>query len=376
MKLQLTEEQANRQTHFRDFADSEIAPRADRHDREERLSSAVIAKLAEQGCLGAMLSEAYGGRQMDAVSFGLLNEEIGRVCTGARGLLTVQNMIVQSLERWGNDAQKAQWLPELAAGKKIAGFALTEPDHGSDAGNIQTRAERDGDRFLITGHKKWISYGQIADVFLLFARIDGQVSALLLERETEGLSIEPMKGLLGARGSMLAELHLDRCAVPETNLVGNVGFGLVPVAFTALDIGRYSIAWGCVGLAQGCLDSSIKYTKSRKQFGARLRDQQLIKRMIAEMMVDIAAARLVCYQAGLLSQTDDRDALKNMMIAKYVASNMAVRVAGAAVQVHGANGYSRDYPVERFYRDAKIGQMIEGSNEMLQLMISRYGYKR
>ncbi|MHC4521790.1 MAG: acyl-CoA dehydrogenase family protein, partial [Planctomycetota bacterium] len=156
----------------------------------------------------------------------------------------------------------------------------------------------------------------------------------------------------------------------------NLGFGLVPVAFTALDVGRYSIAWGAVGLAQACLDSSIQYTKRRKQFGARLRDHQLIKRMITDMMVEITAARLVCYQAGLLSESDDHDSLNNMCMAKYCATNMAVRVANAAVQVHGANGYSRDYPVERCLRDAKIGQMIEGSNEMLQLMISRYGYKR
>ena len=188
--------------------------------------------------------------------------------------------------------------------------------------------------------------------------------------------MEPMKGLLGARGSMLAELHFERCAVPAENLVGNIGFGLVPVAFTALDVGRYSIAWGCVGLAQACLDSCIQYTKSRRQFGVRIRDHQLIKRMTTDIMVDIAAARVMCYQAGLLSASDDRDSLKNMLMAKYFASNMAVRVANAAVQIHGANGYSRDYPVERCWRDAKVGQMIEGSNEMLQLMISRYAYKK
>ncbi len=376
MKINLSEEQAAKQALFREFANAEVAPHADRHDREELLSADVIQKMAGQGFLGAMLGESYGGRQMDPVTFGLLNEEIGRACTAARGLITVQNMIVQALSRWGSDVQKNRWLGDLASGRKIAAFALTEPEHGSDAANIQTIAERSDKDFVLTGHKKWISYGQIANVFLVFARTDGRVSAFLVERETAGLSIEPTKGILGARGSMLAELNFDRCAVPAANLVGNIGFGLVPVAFTALDVGRYSIAWGCVGLAQACLDSCVRYTRSRRQFGVRLRDHQLVKRMITDIMVDIAAARLMCYQAGLLGVSDDRDSLKNMLMAKYFASNMAVRVANAAVQIHGANGYSRDYPVERCLRDAKIGQMIEGSNEMLQLMISRYAHKK
>jgi glutaryl-CoA dehydrogenase (non-decarboxylating) len=376
MKINLSEEQTAKQALFREFANDEVAPHANHHDREEFLSTEVIGKMAGQGFLGAMLGESYGGQQMDPVTFGLLNEEIGRACTAARGLITVQNMIVQALSRWGSDTQKDQWLRDLATGRKIAAFALTEPEHGSDAANIQMIAERPGENFVLTGHKKWISYGQIANVFLVFARTDGRVSTFLVERETAGLSIEPMKGILGARGSMLAELHFDHCVVPAANLVGNIGFGLVPVAFTALDVGRYSIAWGCVGLAQACLDSCVRYTRSRRQFGVRIRDHQLVKRMVTDIMVDIAAARLMCYQAGLLSVSDDRDSLKNMLMAKYFASNMAVRVANAAVQIHGANGYSPDYPVERCLRDAKIGQMIEGSNEMLQLMISRYAHKK
>lgn len=376
MKLSLTEEQTARQAEFRAFADEEIAPHADLHDREERLTEGVIRKMAAQGCLGAVVPTSFGGQAMDAITFGLLNEEVGRACSAARGLITVQNMAARVLDRWGSDEQKQRWLPDLAAGRKIAAFALTEPEHGSDAANIQATAEETDDGFVISGDKRWISYGQIADVFLVFAQAAGRPSAFLLERDTPGLTIEPMKGLLGARGSMLAELRLTDCRVPGENLVGNLGFGLVPVAFTALDVGRYSIAWGAVGLAQACLDSSIQYTKRRKQFGARLRDHQLIKRMIADMMVEITAARLVCYQAGLLSESDGRDSLNNMCMAKYCATNMAVRVANAAVQVHGANGYSRDYPVERCLRDAKVGQMIEGSNEMLQLMISRYGYKK
>jgi hypothetical protein len=376
MKLRLTEAQQARQAEFRTFVDAEIARHADRHDRQECLSEAVIFKMARQGYLGATVPAAFGGQGMDAITFGLLNEEVGRGCTAARGLLTVQSMATRVIDRWGSDVQKQRWLRDLAAGEKIGAFALTEPEHGCDAANIETTAEQDDDGFLINGRKRWISYGQIADVFLVFAQTEKRVSAFLVERKTPGLTIEPMKGLLGARGSMLAELHFQDCRVPAENLVARLGFGLVPVGFTALDVGRYSIAWGAVGLAQACLDASIRYTKRRKQFGVRLRDHQLVKRLITNMMVEIAAARLMCYQAGLLSEADDHDTLNNMCMAKYFATNMAVRVANAAVHVHGANGYSGDYPVERFLRDAKIGQMIEGSNEMLQLMISRYGYKK
>jgi alkylation response protein AidB-like acyl-CoA dehydrogenase len=376
MKISLTEEQAARRAEFRAFVDAEIAPHADLHDREERLSEDVIRKMAAQGYLGATVPAAYGGQVMDAITFGLLNEEIGRGCTAARGLITVQSMATRVIDRWGSDAQKTRWLRELATGQKIGAFALTEPEHGCDAANIEATAEQTDGGFVINGRKRWISYGQIADVFLVFAQTEKRVSAFLVERDTPGLTVEPMKGLLGARGSMLAELRFEDCRVAAENLVARLGFGLVPVGFTALDVGRYSIAWGAVGLAQACLDSSIQYTKRRKQFGVRLRDHQLIKRMITDMMTDITAARLMCCQAGVLSETDDRDSLNNMCMAKYHATNMAVRVTNAAVQMHGANGYSRDYPVERFYRDAKIGQMIEGSNEMLQLMISRYGYKK
>lgn len=371
----LSEAQKRQQAEFREFVDAEVAPLADRCDREARLPPELIARLARRGYLGALTPAEYGGRGMDMLTFGLLNEELGRGCTSARTLITVQNMAIRAIHRWGSDPLKESWLRPLASGRKIAAFGLTEPEHGCDAGGIETTITPSGDDLVLDGHKRWISYGQIADVFLAFGQTEGKLCAVLVERDSPGLSIVPMPGILGDRAGMLAELRFEGCAVPAANLVGGVGFGLSAVGFTALGIGRYSIAWGCVGMAQACLDASLRYTRSRKQFGERLREHQLIKSMIADMAVEITAARALCYQAGVQGEADDREAFELMLMAKYFASNVAVRVSGNAVQIHGANGYTRDYPVERFFRDAKITQMIEGSNEMLQLMISRYAYR-
>ena len=198
---------------------------------------------------------------------------------------------------------------------------------------------------------------------------------MIVERNTPGLTITPISGILGARGTMLAQLDFNQCRVPENHLVGGIGFGLHPVAFTALDLGRYSIAWGCVGMAQACLDASILYARSRKQFGKYLGDHQLIQALITDMVVDIKAARLLCEKAGQLKAANDQRSMREMLVAKYYAAKMANRVTASAVQIHGANGYSRDYCVERFYRDAKIMETIEGSHQMMQIMIAKYGYQ-
>ena len=375
MNIELSAEQKENQAIFRDYANSRIAPHADRHDHEQRISPELINDLAKHGYLAGTVPNEYGGRNMDMITFGLLNEELNRACTSVRSLVTVQSMVAHAVDAWGNEDLKKQWLSALARGEKIAAFAMTEPEYGCDVGNIQTTVEFSDGSLILNGHKKWISYGLIADVFLVFARNDNSICALLLEKGTVGLIVEPMAEIMGTRAAMLAELKFDNCTIPATNILGTIGFGLSTVGFSALNIGRYSIAWGCVGMAQACYEHCIQYTRTRKQFGVRLRDHQLIKRKIANMMVDIKAARLMCYQAGILMNSGHRDIFKNMLMAKYFASKVAVSVTTDAVQIHGANGYSREYPVERFFRDAKIMEMIEGSNQMLQIMISRYGYK-
>jgi hypothetical protein len=280
-------------------------------------------------------------------------------------------MAALTIWRWGTEAQKAQWLEKLGQGHAIAAFALTEPEAGSDAREIRTEAVASGDDFLLSGHKKWITFAQIADLFLVFARSQRGPCAFLLERDTPGLVISPVQGMLGTRASMMAEVHFQQCRVPKKNLVGAPGFGLSHIASSALDCGRYSVAWGCVGIAQACLETCLQYTGQRKQFGALLRDHQLVQRMIAHMVVGVKAARLLCYNAGQLKDAGDPTSMIETSIAKYFACRTAAEVARDAVQIHGANGCSSEYPAERFYRDAKIMEIIEGSNEIQEITIAQ-----
>jgi glutaryl-CoA dehydrogenase (non-decarboxylating) len=375
MKIELTLQQQELKSEFRTFVDREIIRCADKCDREEYTSPELIKKLAQKGYLGALLPKEIGGREMDAISYGILNEEIGRGCSSLRSLLTVHNMVCQALIKWGSKSQKEYWLPKLATGEKIAAFALSEPNVGSDAKNIETTATISGDSYILNGQKKWITYGQIADVFLVFAQWEGKPSAFLVEKDSPGLSVVPIFGMLGTRASMLAELHFDNCLIPQENLVCRPGFGFSHVASSALDYGRYSVAWGCVGIAQACLEACIKYTSERKQFNVYLKDHQLIRQMISEAIVNIKAARLLCYQAGYLKDIGDPRSIVETSIAKYFSSTMATKVANDAVQIHGGNGCSSEYPVQRYLRDTKIMEIIEGSTQIQQITIAESGYQ-
>ena len=375
MQIELTDQHSSDKSDFKRFADKEIAPYADRFDQEQRIPIELIEKLAQSGYLAAILPEEYGGRDMDIVKYGLLTEEIGRGCASVRSLLTVHDMVAWTLLKWGSKKQKEYWLPKLASGAAIAALGLTEPDVGSDAKAVKTAAALSGDSCVLNGTKRWVSFGQIADVFLIFAQSDGKPAAFLVERERQGLAVVPITGLLGTKASMLGELHLNECRIPKDNVVGAIGFGFSHVASTALDHGRYSVAWGCVGIAQACLDSCLQYASERKQFGNHLRDYQLISRMITDMIVNVKAARLLCYQAGYLKSKGDPDAMMETMIAKYFASTMLSKVASDAVQIHGANGCSSDYSVQRHFRDAKVMEIIEGTTQIHQINIARYAYQ-
>src|SRR5579864_718425 len=360
--MELTFEQQRLRTAFREFADAHIVPHANAWDRAERMPAEVVRQLADKGYLGAVLPADCGGAGFDMVGFGLLNEELGRGCSSIRSLLTVHSMAALTIWRWGTEAQKAQWLKKLGQGQAIAAFALTEPEAGSDAREIRTEAVVSGDDFLLSGHKKWITFAQIADLFLMFAKSQRGPCAFLVERDTPGLVISPVDGMLGTRASMMAELHLEQCRVPKKNLVGAPGFGLSHIASSALDCGRYSVAWGCVGIAQACLESCLQYTGRRKQFGALLQDHQLVQRMITRMVVETKAARLLCWNAGRLKYAGDPASVVETSAAKYFACKTAARAARDAVQVHGAIGCINEYAPERLFRDAKLMEIIEGSN--------------
>jgi alkylation response protein AidB-like acyl-CoA dehydrogenase len=369
--MELTAEQQRRRAAFRKFADEQIVPHANAWDRAEVMPAEIVGQLASKGYLGAVLPADQGGAGLDMVEFGLLNEELGRGCSSVRSLLTVHSMVALAISRWGTEEQKAECLEKLGSGHTIAAFALTESEAGSDAREIKTEAVASGDDFLLSGHKRWITFAQIADLFLVFARSPQGPCAFLLERNTPGLTISPVLGMLGTRASMMAELRLEKCRVAKRNLLGPPGFGLSHIASSALDCGRYSVAWGCVGIAQACLESCLQYTGRRKQFGTLLRDHQLVQRMIAHMVVGVKAARLLCYHAGRLKDAGDPASMMETSIAKYFACKTAAEAARDAVQIHGANGCSSEYSAQRFYRDAKIMEIIEGSNEIQEITIAK-----
>jgi len=375
MNLELNESQRKSQAEFRAFVDKNIAPYASEFDREERIPQSLIRDLGARGYLGAVAPIEKGGGGMDAMTWGLLCQELGRGSASLLSLLTVHSMVIQALVRWGSEEQRDLWMPKLASGEVVAAFALSEPGVGSDAANCQTAACRDGDDYVVTGEKRWISFGQIADVFLLFGNVDGASSAFLVESDRDGFSRRAIGGMLGFRSAMLAALSFENCRVPSANIVGRPGFGFSHVAGTALDHGRFCIAWGALGLIQGCLDACLDYADKREQFGALLKNHQLVSAMIADMHVQSKAAALLCQNAARLKELGDPQLIMETSIAKYFASQAAVRIALDAVQIHGANGCAEDYPVARYLRDAKILEIIEGSNQIQQMIIAKYGYQ-
>jgi methoxymalonate biosynthesis protein len=354
---------------FRSFVDKEIAPYAEQFDRTETVPPDVLSKLSERRYWGALLPTDVGGLDMDMATFAALHEEVGRGCSSVRGLLTAHAMVAFAIQKWGTSEQRARWLPVLASGELIAAFALTEPDAGSDVGRIASQAHKEAGGYRITGHKKWITAAQVAGLFLVFARTEQGIAAFLVERETSGLEIVPMYALLGARASMLGEVVLEDCHLTPSALLGPEGFGIGAVVTGALDLGRYSVACGCVGIIGGCLDASSAYASERMSGGEKLRDKQLIRRMISDMVCDLWAARLLCRRAGELKEAGDPGTIGATCMAKYFASEAAARASRNAVQIHGANGCSRRYPVERYFRDAKVMEIIEGSSEIQQLIL-------
>lgn len=372
MNLTLTPELLEIQKTYRAFVDEQIMPVAEANDQAQNTPDSLIELLGEQGFLDVGIPANYGGVGMEALQYGLQLEQIGRASASLVSLLTVHGMAAQVINRWGSDSQKRKWLPELASGKVIGAFALSEPNIGSDANNVETQAVKDGNSYVLSGKKKWISFAQSANVFILIAQCQGQATAFLMPRDTEGLLVEPVQNMLGFRSAMLGEITLDECRIPAENMLGRVGFGFTHVAGMALDQGRYCIAWGSLGMMQCCVESSISYAKERKQFGVSLSDHQLIQHMLADMLTQSKAARLMCYQAAILREAANPRQIMETSIAKYFVTQALSKAAADAVQIHGANGCSSNYPVQRHWRDAKIMEIIEGSNQIQQMVISAH----
>lgn len=362
---------------FRIWVDEHIVPFADAYDIAQETPPEMIQKLAQAKLLGALVPIDFGGEAMDALTWGLLCEEVGRGSASLLSLLTVQAMMIQTLVKWGTPQQREKWLPRLASGETIGGFALTEPNIGSDARNIESTATFNEDgTYTLVAQKKWISFGQSASIYLLFAKVGDQPAAFLVERGMPNFTVDPIEGMMGFRSANLANLHLDHVVVPAENMVGKPGFGFSHMASTALDQGRYCIAWGCVGLARASVEASLNYAGSRMQFGKPLIEHQLIQQMVTDMMVKTKAARLLCMDAAWLKMNGEPSLIMETSAAKYYASRVAVEAANDAVQIHGANGFSSAYPVQRFFRDAKVMEIIEGSTQMQQMIIARSGFQQ
>jgi alkylation response protein AidB-like acyl-CoA dehydrogenase len=371
MQFDLTREQVEARESFKAFVDQHIVPNAGTYDRDEALTPGIIHALARERYLVATLPVETGGAGLNMVSYALLIEEIGRGCGSVRNLVSVQGMVAHAIMKAGNQAQREHWVPRIAAGEVLAAFALSEPEVGSDARNINTSATHTNDGYVLNGAKRWVSFGQTADLFLTFASLNGETAAFLVERGTPGLAAKPISGLLGLRASQLAELSFHDCLVPSVNLLGTGSFAFQMIATPALDYGRFGTACGCVGLGEACLTASLAYTRQRTQFGVPLYRHQLVQQKLTDMITDVDAARLLCRRAAHSRDNRVPDAVRQTLVAKYYASKMAYRVAGDAVQLHGANGCSPDYSVERYLRDAKVQEIIEGTSQIHQIQIAQ-----
>jgi butyryl-CoA dehydrogenase len=354
----------------REFADREIVPHARDWDRSEEMDRAIVGRLAEVGYLGAAFPEAYGGMGLDTVSYCLITEELGRADSSVRGIVSVNvGLVGKTIARWGTDEQKHQWLPRLSSGDALGCYALTEPGAGSDPSSLATRAARDGDEWSISGSKIFITLGTWATVALVFARAGDKITCFLVPTDADGFSAQPLKGKLGLRAQDTGELSLEGVRVPADSVLGGEGEGM-KVALSALDNGRISLAAGCVGIAQGCLDACLDYAKERRQFGRSIASFQLVQELLAEMAVEAEAARLLTWRAALAADSGQRHTLESS-IAKYYASEAAVRAANAAVQIHGGYGYVDEYPVGKYLRDARVTTLYEGTSQIQKLIIGR-----
>ena len=357
---------------FRTYIDEAVFPRSNEWEEREYIPDDVLSDFSGRGYFGAYIPKTWGGMEMDSLTFGVLCAEIARGNVSLLSMLTVHNMTAQAILRWGTDEQKSRLLPSLTSGKLHAAFALTEPETGSDASNISTAAVPDDDGYVLNGAKKWISFSSKADLFLVIARCPEEgPTAFLIDRNTPGLTVTPMNGLLGFRAAGVSELTFTDCRVGKDSLLGIPGGGFSYVAGYALDHGRYCVGWGGTGVIAGCLETSVDYARNRMQFGRPLRSHQLIQAMVADMATDMEAAKALAMRAAASREGMEPESIMLTSTLKYFTSKAALRAASDAVQIHGGNGCGAEYPVQRYYRDAKVCEIIEGSSQMQQLMISR-----
>lgn len=362
-----------RHRQFKAFVAANVEPLAEQWDREQKLPDAILGMLAQSGYFGCSLPVEYGGKGWDAVSFGLLCEALGRSSPALADILTIQAMVSMTLLKWGTPEQRNTWLPPLARGEMIGAFALTEAGAGSATHAMTTEFIRNHESgsLILNGSKKWISGAQFADVFLVFGTLGGSPMVCLVPREAAGLQITPITDLLGFRAAGLGELHFRNVAVPATGMIGRPGFALSHVAPVGLHHGRISTACSALGLLRGCLEESVAHASRRKLGNRMVGDLGMIRSLLASMGTDLEAAALLCRAACRAEDEHLPEAFEKALMAKYFTSRAAVRAAADAVQIHGASGCHGSSPVSRFYRDAKILEIIEGTTQVHEDLLGR-----
>ncbi len=379
--FRLTDENRLVQQTVRDFAEREILPNIREWDEKGEVHREIFVRMAELGLLGAPIWEQWGGSGMDYLSFGIICEELERADTAFRVVQSVHvGLNSLTLMQWGTEEQKQRWLVPQARGEKLATFGLTEPGVGTDAANLASTARRDGDSYVLNGEKIWISLADIADHFLVFATVDRSkkhkgVTAFMLERGMPGLTTGTLHGKLGIRAGNTGLINMDGVRVPLEHRIGQEGEGFI-IAMSAIDQGRFTVAAGAVGLAQACLDASVKYAHERQTFGEEIGRHQLVKQMIANMAKGTEIGRLLVWRAGWLKNQGLRNT-RETSVAKWHTTDHSVQAALDAIQIHGANGYSNEFPVERYLRNSKAAVIYEGTSQLHTLIQADYalGYR-
>jgi alkylation response protein AidB-like acyl-CoA dehydrogenase len=376
MEFKLTEEQEMVRNSVREFAENELAPIAREYDEEEKFPRVQLDGLAEMGLLGMIIPEEYGGTGFDSVSYSLALEEIAKADASVAVIVSVTNSVCcYPILCFGTEEQKQKFLVPLASGEQLGAFCLTEPHAGSDAKNLKTKADRDGDDFIINGTKSWVTNGGESEIHIVMAvtgENDGkkEVTAFIVEKERDGLTVSSVEHKLGQRASKTVELNFEDVRIPSSNMLGELGQGM-KVAFNSLDNGRIGIGSLSVGIAQAAFEEATEYSKDRVAFGKPISGHQAIQFKLADMATEIEAARLMTQRAAASKDSGDKKTGVYASMAKLYASEMANRVCAEAIQIHGGNGYSRHYNVEKYYRDARITTIYEGTSEIQKIVISR-----
>jgi hypothetical protein len=375
MDFDLTDEQQLIRQTAREFTEKEIVERAKQNARNHHFDLDLVKKIADQGYLGAIVPREYGGAGLGYLDYGLVVEEIGRGCSSVRTVISVQTSLVCSaILKWGTEEQKQHYLPKLCSGEWLGCFGLTEPDTGSDAAKQRTRAKKTDSGWVINGAKMWISMGNYAKVALIFAQTDPEkghrgLACFMVDTGQPGYQASTIEHKMGLHASDTASIALEDVEVADDQMLGEIGDGF-KVAMSALDSGRYSVAAGCVGICQGCVEESVKYAKEREQFGKPIASFQLVQAMIADMVLKTDASRMLVWRAGFLKDKGRPNTLETS-VAKLHATEAAVECSNTAIQVHGGAGYVDDHPVERYFRDVRVTTLYEGTSQIQKLIIGR-----